>query len=34
MLNVICFGVGVVIGCNIGFVLCALCSANGRNKDE
>lgn len=34
MLNIICFGVGVIIGCGIGSVLCALCSANGDDKDD
>lgn len=35
MVNVICFGVGIIIGVCIGFVLCALCLANkGDRKDD
>lgn len=35
MLSVICFGVGIIIGSCIGFILHALCSQNkGDRKDD
>lgn len=34
MVNIICFSIGVIIGGNIGFILCALLSANGDDKDD